>query len=445
MSYIIKSLVEAVGPIRPDANVSWGIGQTREVDDSQIEFYRANPAAFTILSGPGYSENSVAGGIVGEIRYFPSAPGAGWLKCDGASYFRSEYPDYESMRPLDAIVVQILGTWPGYDYARYCLWTGTSYLVVKDAASRTVSRSLDGEHWTDFVDALPPELGGNLVKLFKFGTSVLAMTTSTGKCSVSTDDGLSWSAASSLPTPTQTLMTDGYWLDPVLTSGGLLLTLMNTSNVVATSPDGLTWTPHYLDSPGLWHVLVDLDPDNSDVYALDAGTPGRLLNYLSGSVSEFVWFSTSGYYYDAFGFSRARVNKRTVVFSQNAKVYAVADPEVYSIYERSYEGEFNSVQCGAAAPLNGRVVAAAGKNLLVVDPFIKDESAAEVIPDFFPNVSAQDSIGAWNASAGANTEDHTVVMIGMGNIYKLSLDPLKFNAPGLAPKAGASPYVYTGA
>jgi len=54
MSYIIKSLVEAVGPIRPDANVSWGIGQTREVDDSLIEFYRANPAAFTILSGPGY-------------------------------------------------------------------------------------------------------------------------------------------------------------------------------------------------------------------------------------------------------------------------------------------------------------------------------------------------------------------------------------------------------
>lgn len=60
MSYLIKSLVNTAAPIRPGVTVQWSVNQVREVDDSLLQIFANNPAAFTVLSGPGQDSNTIA-------------------------------------------------------------------------------------------------------------------------------------------------------------------------------------------------------------------------------------------------------------------------------------------------------------------------------------------------------------------------------------------------
>lgn len=73
--YLVKSLVVARKPIRANVDIDWHVGQIMEVDDDQINHYKNNASAFTILSGPvglegglpGTSTNgNAAAGQVGE-------------------------------------------------------------------------------------------------------------------------------------------------------------------------------------------------------------------------------------------------------------------------------------------------------------------------------------------------------------------------------------------
>lgn len=442
MSYIIKSLVEAVGPIRPDANVSWGIGQTREVDDSQIEFYRANPAAFTILSGPGYSENSVAGGIVGEIRYFPSAPGAGWLKCDGAPYLRTAYPDYEGMRPLGAFqlseIVQASGVGMLSEVA---CWTG-QYYVIAQSGSRNLWRSTDLVNWTSLPNAIPVGVDGYINRIIAIGATgvVIYFCGSTGLSVVSNDHGATWSTSTPVSLPVETLSIPGgkVWSYPILRSDGKIITFKKCTNVAAVTSDGITWTTITITAAGAWHCIYDAAPGDSDVYALDAHRPGLLIEVYGDS----FW-----YYYDALpvtseysdvrGGCHASNGSFTVNICSRGAEVVIADVN-YNVkvvrydlpVERDYIG-------GGGGAIGNRFVFGTGTDLIVVNA---DSASVDCVLNFFPSDKVDNLLYTRTISHASG-----VYFFGKLGLFNVTLDPLKFNAPGLPDKAGASPYVYTGA
>lgn len=60
MTYLVKALVPANAPISPNVNVIWSTGESREVDERVIGYYREHADAFTVLSGPSKAANVVA-------------------------------------------------------------------------------------------------------------------------------------------------------------------------------------------------------------------------------------------------------------------------------------------------------------------------------------------------------------------------------------------------
>lgn len=447
MSYIIKSLVEAVGPIRPDANVSWGIGQTREVDDSLIEFYRANPAAFTILSGPGYSENSVAGGIVGEIRYFPSAPGAGWLKCDGAPYLRTAYPDYEGMRPKSAfkhtlIYQSATNSGPG----GFSCWTGQYFLSCGVASyDRSIYRSTDLVNWTSVSNALPAGYGGVDHNLYSFGTTgrVLALDRLLGKCVVSLDHGATWNTADNIALPTTTPQAGvmPFWSLPKLMSTGKVITFLTEADIAATSSDGVTWSKVQLPFHARWECIHDMYPADSDVYAADPSQPGKYIEIWENAYyGQGSGLPHAGLFNDWRGTNDATGSTYYVSMSNCQKqLYFASNDGTYMRKQILYDTPINAAQLGGTGFVNGRFIARAGGDLFIFDP---NTVECEYIKDFFGVTTINTYLGT------CVPKDGTMYMFvggGQPEITSITVDPLKFNAPGLAPKAGATPYVYTGA
>jgi hypothetical protein len=74
--HLIKSLGTATGPIETGRDVSWTPGQLRLVSDEVLLHYENNPAAWTVLAGPGMEEcllamiveaNAVGAGTVVEV------------------------------------------------------------------------------------------------------------------------------------------------------------------------------------------------------------------------------------------------------------------------------------------------------------------------------------------------------------------------------------------
>ena len=60
MTYLVKALVACRAPVEFDEDVDWAAGEIREVDDVLYSRYANNPAAFTVLAGPGNSANLTA-------------------------------------------------------------------------------------------------------------------------------------------------------------------------------------------------------------------------------------------------------------------------------------------------------------------------------------------------------------------------------------------------
>lgn len=59
--YLIKALDSAPGRVRGGNIVAWSIGDLREVDDSEIEYYRSHPTVFQEISGPSVVKTGVQG------------------------------------------------------------------------------------------------------------------------------------------------------------------------------------------------------------------------------------------------------------------------------------------------------------------------------------------------------------------------------------------------
>ena len=74
------------------------------------------PDSTTYLRGDGKWDTPAGGGSTpaGTIQYFASDPGAGWLKCDGATYLRASYSDLSAALP-----VNLLNCPPSFGGAEY--------------------------------------------------------------------------------------------------------------------------------------------------------------------------------------------------------------------------------------------------------------------------------------------------------------------------------------
>lgn len=59
--YLVKALVAAPGRVRGGQIVSWSANDIREVDDTEIEYYRSHPSVFQEISGPSVVKTGVQG------------------------------------------------------------------------------------------------------------------------------------------------------------------------------------------------------------------------------------------------------------------------------------------------------------------------------------------------------------------------------------------------
>lgn len=374
---------------------------------------------------------------IGEIRYFPSNPGNGWLKCDGAPYLRTDYPQYEGMRPKSAILVSILSAWMNQDYVQ-CCWTGQSYLAASGWVSRTLYRSLDGVVWAPMVDVLPLGMGIARTFIARCGAGkLLALDMVAGKSSISFDDGTTWSAPATLPTETlPTVESFPRWTVPVITNTGAIVSFKGGTNMVAKSADGTSWDAFPLPASGAWMCAFDAWSSNSDVYALDGSSSGKVAEIYGSTLVYQTWFACSAYYGQQNGSCQATAGEFQVFLSSNTQVYSIVKDGWYDLHEVSYDLPISPPLLGACSAIDARVVSASGRHLLVIDPVGGEECIFNAIPT---------ATYGWYASAASNPINNTSLFIGNGSVHQLSVNPLKFNAPGLASKANTHPYVYTGA
>ena len=86
--YLIKALDNAPGKIRGGQIVTWATGDLREVDDSEIEYYRSHSSVFQEISGPSVVKTGVEGSQACAFIDFNTAAGEAGMKVtiDGVIY-----------------------------------------------------------------------------------------------------------------------------------------------------------------------------------------------------------------------------------------------------------------------------------------------------------------------------------------------------------------------
>ena len=396
----------------------------------------------------GFTGSQGATPDIGEIRYFSTAPtGLGWMACDGAPYLRTAYPDYEGMRPKSAfkhtlIYQSATNSGPG----GFSCWTGQYFLSCGVAYyDRSIYRSTDLVNWTSVSNALPGGYGGPEHNLYSFGTTgrVLALNRFLGKCVVSLDHGATWNTADNIALPTTTpqagVMT--LWSLPKLMSSGKVITFLMEADIAATSSDGVTWSKVQLPFHARWECIHDMYPADSDVYAADPSQPGKFIGIWENAYyGQGHDLPHAGLFNDWRGTNDATGSTYYVSMSNCQKqLYFASNDGTYMRKQILYDTPIDVGQLGGTGFVNGRFIARAESDLFIFDP---NTMECEYIKDFF-------GVATLNTYFGTCVpKDGTVYMFIGGfqpEITSITVDPLKFNAPGLAPKAGATPYVFTGA
>jgi hypothetical protein len=161
MSYLVKSLVEAVGPIRPGLDAKWQIDEIREVDDAFYSFYKNNPAAFTVLSGPGAAANVTA------LQAQDTTAGAGTV--NGATVTAAEYGKgavHRTVLTLAATPMTLRDTEQGGGVKVYDFPLGK--IIILDAAAAIVPTT---------HSAILTTLNGGVTGNFGVGTTTQANAT----------------------------------------------------------------------------------------------------------------------------------------------------------------------------------------------------------------------------------------------------------------------------
>lgn len=110
MTYLVKALVAATAPVTPGNDVTWTVGQIREVADSLIVQYQNNSAAFTVLSGPDHTDNLAAAALL------VAATGSGAGTKNGATVTATEFANgafHQTVLTLAATPVTLRDTEQG--------------------------------------------------------------------------------------------------------------------------------------------------------------------------------------------------------------------------------------------------------------------------------------------------------------------------------------------
>ena len=140
-----------------------------------------------------------------------------------------------------------------------------TFVAISTGSSLSTAVSSNGTSWIS---------GGNLPAGFTSGTSVaygngrfVAISSSSRNVAYSTNKGTSWTlSASQLPaSATWTKVSYGQ---------GLFFAIASGTNLCATSPDGVTWTPHAMPSSSDWSGIVFGNPNNNPLWVAVSNTLG---------------------------------------------------------------------------------------------------------------------------------------------------------------------------
>ncbi len=188
-----------------------------------------------VESGGGLSP----GDVLTTVRTL-AAPG--WLKCDGAVYPRSSYPDVEALLPSpppDGI------TWTQRTLPASANWQAVVYgnevFVAMVSNSNVAATSTDGITWTERT--LPAST--NWVSV-TYGNGMFVAVASNSNIAATSPNGITWTQ--------RTLPASVNWYS--VTYGNGTFVAVTYGNVAATSPDGITWTLRMMPVATYWQSIT---------------------------------------------------------------------------------------------------------------------------------------------------------------------------------------------
>ncbi len=189
-----------------------------------------------VESGGGLSP----GDVLTTVRTL-AAPG--WLKCDGAVYPRSSYPDVEALLPSpppDGI------TWTQRTLPASANWQAVVYgnevFVAMVSNSNVAATSTDGITWTERT--LPAST--NWVSV-TYGNGMFVAVASNSNIAATSPNGITWTQ--------RTLPASVNWYS-VTYGNGTFVAVTYGNDVAATSPDGITWTQRTLPANTSWYSVT---------------------------------------------------------------------------------------------------------------------------------------------------------------------------------------------
>lgn len=396
---------------------------------------------------------------VGHIAYFAQQPSdPRWMKCDGAPHLRADYLGYEVMRPDPALIVftQTIAALAGFPRPIY-QGSGFSLLEIMDGSSYVLKRTTDFVTLTTVL-TMPDWSGG----AFRLTSGRIVLTIQSGRTTyTSDDDGLTWTArVDALPVgfPPNNYAKRAFEFGASFDR--VSMPWPTTSKAIKTE-DGVTWTegisqsanPTEVYNQG-WstHICREIGYENNYVL-FSGGFNDRVIESYIPNASGWDLGSFVGVGYlsrPGPQITRARPNQ--------AEPVAYAGIQNFGLMVEGVSGVVRALPNRGLGDPNYPFEVAGTLAIMGVDPWgynpihcfgwlSPDKSSVETIP----NTVAPSATNWFDPPIPPLTLPNGDVILpwtewrGSGQGWlTFRRDPLKFNAPGLAPVGGAHPYVWTG-
>ena len=397
---------------------------------------------------------------LGEIRYFTQAPAqAGWLACDGTPRLRSAYPDYAPLRPE--------GAWKFEDVTSQLIGEFFTSIVLPDDSvvfsSLVVGgilRSADGMATADEV-MNEPFFG--LFAIQPITNRLLAFNYLGKNCYYSDDNGVTWTTVVDAH-PTEFIRLSGelilLFADAAFSftsSGEWIIPIVGT-NIVLKTTNGETWVEEELALIQDGQTSVSTIPLAIGSY--NGSGMGSTITVYGAQTGLIEYHPSDGQmqlnlmFYPYLG----RPGKVSGSLRVGAKRYDSCLSMPFLI-ESVGKGVGKYIHFGEAS-FNPELLTKVGDRLLIADcsmystisklGWLSQDGKVVEVTDY---IEADPLMSGFSLNLALNTvapqinfQSNTLLAGSVGGAPKLirvSLDPLRFNAPGLGARAGAKPYVYT--
>lgn len=393
---------------------------------------------------------------IGEIRYLKNPPTeAGWLACNGQPYLRTTYPQYEAQRPDPALVFTDV-TATSQEFTRGWVLSNGSVLYITPYISASAGSRLRRSTDQMVSSTLVKDQSCAYWAISQLPSGrVVAIDWNSTNCYYSDDFGVTWTTVTAAhPTISPKDGLCAYNLMGCISGSTTLRIPISHTNKILKTSDGITWieeTANFTD----FYPTMTVFPSISGGYP-EEGYANYMMYYGRGLKDTNLELWHSGILpYGGADLVEYTSRPGAVMFS------LIADGKRYELCNQ-VDNILSVGISGVSKTLLPATVGVEIKTLTIVNglPVGLNKSnfmAGNIVSWLSPDRTTVES-GTLDVPASVMTipsDGHSfqltfptfTLMLAGGEgvrILKISVDALKFQAPGLAKLGGNTPYIYIG-